>query len=63
MNKRQRRRHTAEQKAELLLQHVVDKKAVSEICNEAEIQPCLFYTWQRELLVSCLSWKMTALQL
>ena len=45
-----RRRHTAEQKAELLRQHVVEKKPVSEVCNEAEIQPSLFYTWQRELL-------------
>ncbi len=50
MNKPHRRRHTAEQKAELLRQHVADKKPVSEICNEAEIQPSLFYTWQRELL-------------
>ena len=50
MSKRSRRHHTAEQKAELLRQHVVDKKPVSEICNEAKIQPSLFYTWQRELL-------------
>ena len=46
-----RRRHTAEQKAELLRQHVAEwKKPVSEVCNEAEIQSSLFYTWQRELL-------------
>ena len=45
-----RHRHTAEQKAELLRQHVAEKKPVSEVCNEAEIQPSLFYTWQRELL-------------
>ncbi len=50
MNKRHRRRHTAEQKAELLRQHVADKKPVSEVCNEAQIQPSQFYTWQRELL-------------
>ena len=50
MNKRHRRRHTAEQKAELLRQHVADKKPVSELCNEAQIQPSLFYNWQRELL-------------
>ena len=50
MSKRSRRQHTAEQKAELLRQHVVDKKPVSEICNEAKIQPSLFYTWQRELM-------------
>ena len=33
----------AEQKAELLRQHVVEKKPVSEVCNEAEIQPSLFF--------------------
>ena len=27
-----------------------EKKPVSEVCNEAAIQPSLFYTWQRELL-------------
>ena len=31
-----RRRHTAEQKAELLRQHVAEKKPVSEVCNEAD---------------------------
>ena len=49
-NSKQRRRHTAEQKAELLRQHVAEKKPVSEVCNEAGIQPSLFCTWQRELL-------------
>ena len=37
-----RRRHTAEQKAKLLRQHVAVKKPVSEVCNEAEIQPSLY---------------------
>ncbi len=55
MTKRHRRRHTAEQKAELLRQHVADKKPVSEICNEAQIQPSLFYNWQRELLAGAQS--------
>ncbi len=50
MKKQSRRRHSAEQKAKLLRQHIVDKKQVSEICNEAQIQPSQFYTWQRELL-------------
>ena len=50
MSTRHRRRHTAEQKADLLRQHLADKKPVSEICTEAGIQPSLFYTWQRDLL-------------
>ena len=50
MSKRTRRRHTPEQKAALLRQHLVDKKPVSEICNAAEIQPSVFYKWERDLL-------------
>ena len=37
MSKGQRRRYTAEQKAELLRQHVSEKKPVSEVCSEAQI--------------------------
>jgi transposase-like protein len=55
MSKRSRRRHTAEQKAELLRQHIVDKKPVSDICNAAQIQPSLFYTWQRELMAGAVT--------
>ena len=50
MNERHRRRHTAEQKAELLRQHVADKKPVSEVCTEAPLPPSLLSPWQRELL-------------
>jgi transposase len=50
MSKRSRRRHSPEQKATLLKRHFVDKKPVSEICNEAEIQPSVFYKWERDLL-------------
>jgi transposase len=50
MSKRSRRRHSPEQKAALLKQHLVDKKAVSEICTEAGIQPSVFYKWERDLL-------------
>ena len=50
MSKRNRRRHSPEQKAALLKRHLVDKKPVSEICNEAQIQPSIFYKWERDLL-------------
>ena len=48
--RRERRQHTPEQKAALLKRHVVDKVPVSQICNEAQIQPSVFYKWQRDLL-------------
>ena len=52
MSKRTRRRHTPEQKATLVRQHVVDKKPVSEICGTAQIQPSVFYKWERDLLAA-----------
>ena len=55
MTKRHRRQHSAEQKAQLVRQHRSDKKPVSEICSEAQIQPILFYSWQRELIAGAVS--------
>ncbi len=50
MSKRERRHHTPDQKAALLRRHLVDKVPVSQVCNEAGIQPSVFYKWQRDLL-------------
>jgi transposase-like protein len=49
MSKRTRRKHSSEQKAALLKKHHVEKVPVSDVCNEAELQPSLFYIWQRQL--------------
>jgi transposase len=46
---RQRRNHPADLKATALKKHYVDKRPVSEICEELKIQPSLFYHWQRQL--------------
>jgi transposase-like protein len=50
MSRRTHRRYTPEQKAALVRQHVVDKKPVSEICSAAQLQPSMFYKWERDLL-------------
>ncbi len=49
MSKRARRHFTVEQKVALLRRHLVDKVAVSELCDEVKIQPSMFYDWQRQL--------------
>ena len=49
MSKRTRRNHSTEQKAALLKRHLVDGVPVSDLCDEAGIQPSLFYYWQRQL--------------
>jgi transposase-like protein len=52
MAKRTRRRHSAEQKAEALKKHHLEKQDVSTICEEMKLNPSLFYTWQRTLFAN-----------
>ena len=48
-SKRTRRHFTTEQKVALLKRHLADKVPVSDLCNEEELQPSVFYEWQRQL--------------
>jgi len=47
MNKN-RRHFTAEEKVALLRRHLVERVAVSEICQTNKLQPTVFYRWQQE---------------
>lgn len=49
MSKKTRRHLTPEQKAELLKKHLVGKVPISTICDENQLQPSVFYEWQRRL--------------
>ena len=46
----QRRRFTPDEKATILRRHLVDKVAVSDLCDEYHLQPTIFYLWQRQAL-------------
>lgn len=48
-SKRPRRSHSADQKAAILKRHHVEKVPVSDLCDEAELQPSVFYYWQKQL--------------
>ena len=48
--KRQRRPLTPDDKATILRRHLADKVPVSDLCDEYQIQPTLFYLWQRQAL-------------
>ena len=50
MGKKGQRKFTAEEKATILRRHLVEKKQVSDICDEYKIRPGLFYEWQRAAL-------------
>ena len=49
MSRRTRRHFSAEEKAALLRRHLVEGVAVSEICEEHDLQPTVFYRWQKAL--------------
>jgi transposase len=45
---RQRRHFPAEQKVALLRLHLLEKKPVSDICQENNLSVNLFYLWQKQ---------------
>jgi transposase len=42
-----RRRFTSEEKVKILRRHLVEKVPISQVCQEAGIQPTQFYRWQQ----------------
>jgi transposase-like protein len=45
---RRRRHFTPEQKVALLRLHLLEKKPVSDICQEHDLSVTLFYLWQKQ---------------
>ena len=48
-SKRTRQYRAPSQKAELLRQHHVDKVPISDLCDQNQLQPSVFYQWQSRL--------------
>lgn len=46
--KRTRRNFTGEEKVALLRRHLVEQVPISQVCEEAGIQPTQFYQWQKQ---------------
>ena len=45
----QKRKHyTAQDKVAILRLHLLEKKAVSDLCDQYGIHPTLFYRWQKD---------------
>ncbi len=47
--KRERRHFTGAQKTAIVKAHLVDGVAVSDLCDQHQIQPTQFYQWQKQL--------------
>ncbi len=45
--RKKRYNYTAEEKVALLKRHLVDKVPVSDICDQNDLQPTVFYRWQK----------------
>ena len=48
-NEINRRHFTPEQKVAILRQHLLENKAIGDLCDQHQINPTLFYRWQKEL--------------
>jgi transposase-like protein len=48
-DKRTRRHFTPEEKVIIVKRHLLEAIPVSKLCDEYEINPTLFYQWQRQL--------------
>ena len=45
-----RRKFTAEQKAAILREHLIEKVSVADLCDKHGLQPTQFYRWQKEMM-------------
>lgn len=43
-----RRKFSSEEKVHIIRRHLVDKVALSDLCDEYQLQPTQFYRWQKE---------------
>jgi transposase len=46
---RQRRHFSGEEKVKILREHLLDRVPISQVCEKHQIQPTLFYQWQKTL--------------
>ena len=45
---RKRKNYSAEEKVAILKKHLVEKAAVSDLCDHYELHPTVFYRWMKE---------------
>ena len=43
--RKQRKNYQAQDKVFILKRHLVDRVAVSDLCDEYDLQPTVFYRW------------------
>ncbi len=48
MSRKARKHYTPQEKVAILREHLLEGKAVSEVCDRYELQPTVFYGWQKQ---------------
>ncbi len=46
--RKKRHNYTPEEKVSILRRHLVEHVAVSDLCDEYQLQPKIFYLWQKQ---------------
>jgi len=46
--RKKRHNYTPEEKVFILKRHLVERVAVSDLCDEYQLQPKVFYSWQQQ---------------
>jgi len=46
--KKSRKNYTSKEKVAILRRHLLERKPVSDVCDEFHLQPTVFYRWQKE---------------
>jgi transposase-like protein len=46
--RKKRKNYTVQEKVFILKRYLVDRVAVSDLCDEYHLQPTVFYRWQKE---------------
>jgi len=46
--RKKRKNYTGQEKVVILKRHLVDQVPVSDLCDEYNLQPTVFYRWQKE---------------
>jgi transposase-like protein len=47
MSRKPRKQYTAQEKVAILREHLLEGKPVSEVCQCHQLQPTVFYGWQK----------------
>ena len=47
MSRKPRKHYTPQEKVAILREHLVEGRPISEVCQDHQLQPTVFYAWQK----------------